>query len=95
MYPWSMLRMMFLRVIWMHPMCHVSTKHKTSPNSPVIFTHPPLLPESLIYSLSNLSSHIGVSPLCRCRSHLFVIKQHHHINLVLILRLLFLVDKRF
>ena len=90
MYSWSVLRMMFFRVVRMHPMRHVCWQHKAFTYRSIIVLHLSLTPiDAIMNPLSYLCSHIRISPLSRLRPNFFMIKEHNHIDTGLIVISLF------
>ena len=75
--------MVFLRIVRVHSVRHVSAKQEAAVNGLVV-----ILPIELAIAriksiedpLGGLDDHVAVSTLCRLRANLLMVKQHDHLD---------------
>lgn len=77
-----MLWVMLLRVIWVHPMCHVCREHETPAHRPVVVREIVLLAQAFVHPLGDLCGQVGVSTLGRRRADLFMVEEHDHVDIL-------------
>ena len=81
---WLMLGLMFVNIIRMDSVCHISWHKVTLANTSIIVFLSSILLQCIEDSFCRLHKHVAVSSLGRLWSNFFMIKQHNHTDICII-----------
>jgi hypothetical protein len=83
-YLWRMERMVFLWIVRVDCMSHISRYQETLMDCSIVVFFLIAFRKCFMNSLSHFNSKIAICSLLRNRPNLFMVKQHYHVNLSIV-----------